>query len=225
MEGICDIDKERLATRAVLVRHGSDEMELELCEYHYNQLRMQQQGLEPDQVPANSAEDSFSEFVSQLGLSPEEESASPHIKQLVNDSAKQSILEAAQTAVAFGRRELNTEHLLYALTATKSVQKLLSTGRKAKKIREQIDARAFKTDRPANQNEPIELTVSPHFRHIFDTAVRASHDLGDSYVGPVHLLIGVAQEPEGVGGAVLRSNGLTAKTLRQKTKQYARDKL
>ena len=53
--GICDIDKEQLVTRAVIVRSGDREMELELCEYHYNQLREQQDVPSTDEQASDAA--------------------------------------------------------------------------------------------------------------------------------------------------------------------------
>lgn len=215
VEGICDIDKQRLATRAVIVRQGNREMELELCEYHYNQLRLQQE-------QADSIEGSFAGFVSQLGFLPDAKDKLPEadVSSIVSDATKESIQHAAQTAVAFGRREVDTEHLLHALAGSNPGKKLLGkSGRKAKDIRTEIEAKALRTERPANPDEPIELTVSPLIRPIFDTAIRASLDLGGGRIEPEHLLIGIAQEPKGMGGEVLRSHGLTARALREQTLQ------
>ncbi len=227
VEGLCDIDKQRLATRAVIVRQGSREMELELCEYHYNQLRLQQEldaaDGEPPSGPVN--DDGFAGFISQLEFLQTGESELPNgdVEKLVSDTAKESIHHAAQTAVAFGRRELDTEHLLHALAGSDSIKKLLGKSwRKTKDIRADIEAAAPRTERPANPDEPIELTVSPRIREIFDTAIRASYDLGSGRIGPEHLLIGIAQQPEGLGGEVLRSHGLTAKSLRTKTLNKAK---
>jgi len=44
----------------------------------------------------------------------------------------------------------------------------------------------------------------------------ASRELGHSYVGPEHLLIGcLVEEDEGIAGAILRRYGLTPQALRQ----------
>jgi len=42
-------------------------------------------------------------------------------------------------------------------------------------------------------------------------------ELGHSYVGPEHLLIGLAEEEEGLAGDLLRRYGLTPQALRQQT--------
>lgn len=225
VEGICDIDKQRLATRAVIVRQGNREMELELCEYHYNQLRLQQElvASPSDEEPRGSIDDSFSGFISQLGFSAEGTTEPADIGKIVSDDAKESIQHAAQTAVTFGRREMGTEHLLHALAGNDSIKKLLGKSRrKTDAIRTYIETNALKTDRPANPDEPIELTVSPHMKIVLDTAIQASRDLGHKRVEPEHLLIGIAQESEGMGGEVLRSYGLSAKTLRRKSMQQAK---
>lgn len=224
--GVCDIDKQRPAMRTVLVRQGEREMELQLCEYHYGQLRLQQEPLlQHDEAPEDSLEDNFAAFLSQLGFSSQADSdfSKADIQDLVSTSAKASIHHAAQTAVTFGRRELDTEHLLHALTGTDAVKTLLGSVRqKGEDIRTYIETNALRTDRPAGAHEPIELTVSPHMKSILNIAIRASQELGKACVGPEHLLIGIAQEPEGLGGEVLRARGLTAKSLRQKTMQQAK---
>ena len=43
----------------------------------------------------------------------------------------------------------------------------------------------------------------------------ASNELGHSYVGPEHFLIGLAEEGEGLAANLLRRYGLTPQALRQ----------
>ena len=47
-------------------------------------------------------------------------------------------------------------------------------------------------------------------------ALQASSDLGHSYVGPEHLLIGLAEEGEGMAADILRRYGLSSQAIRQK---------
>ncbi len=48
-------------------------------------------------------------------------------------------------------------------------------------------------------------------------AFAAAQELGHNYVGPEHLLIGLAEEEDGLAGQVLRKYGLTPPAIRQKT--------
>jgi ATP-dependent Clp protease ATP-binding subunit ClpC len=62
-----------------------------------------------------------------------------------------------------------------------------------------------------------EVGVSPRVKAALMAAFSASRELGHSYVGPEHLLIGLAEEEEGLAGDLLRRYGLTAQALRQQT--------
>ncbi|HZA51001.1 MAG TPA: ATP-dependent Clp protease ATP-binding subunit [Myxococcaceae bacterium] len=59
--------------------------------------------------------------------------------------------------------------------------------------------------------------MSPRVKSALMAAFNASRDLGHSYVGPEHLLIGLAEEQEGLAGDLLRRYGLTGHALRQQT--------
>ncbi len=51
---------------------------------------------------------------------------------------------------------------------------------------------------------------------MLEKAFSSSRQLGHSYIGPEHLLIGLLQEDEGMAGDILRKYGLTPESLRQK---------
>lgn len=53
-------------------------------------------------------------------------------------------------------------------------------------------------------------------KKVFNFAFQASRDLGHSYVGPEHLLIGLASVPESIAGTLLKKYGVTPEALRQK---------
>src|SRR5690606_25480784 len=64
-----------------------------------------------------------------------------------------------------------------------------------------------------------EVGVSPRLKDALNRAFIASNELGHSYVGPEHLLIGLAEEGEGLAAAILRKYGLTPQALRQQVTQ------
>lgn len=218
--GICDIDKEQLATRAVIVRSGDREMELELCEYHYNQLREQQGGPSADNPAYGTAtlsKENFDSFVSQLGYTPGQEDKQKKIRGQMSDQTKDIVQQAAETAVKFGRREIDTEHLLHAMADNSAVQEIFKgSDLKDSEVKSYIDTHAPKFDRLAKPYEPIEITVSSPVKRAVDTALEVSDELGHNYVGPEHLLIGLAQESSGMAGKILREHGLTPKAIKQK---------
>nr|WP_281035767.1 ATP-dependent Clp protease ATP-binding subunit [Mesorhizobium sp. M4B.F.Ca.ET.013.02.1.1] len=64
-------------------------------------------------------------------------------------------------------------------------------------------------------DESGEIGVTPRMKSALGHAFTASHELGHSYVGPEHLLIGLAEEEEGIAGELLRRYGLTPQAIRQ----------
>lgn len=222
-DGICDIDKQRPATHAVRVRKNGNETTLELCSVHYNQLRAQQAQTSPFESLFSGSGlgdffgDDFPSFASQLGTPLPREQEATNIEEFISENTKEIIQEAAETAVKFGRREVDTEHLLYALADNDVVQEIFKQFKlKSEDIKGYIDSNAPKGDQKDTDGKNIEVTVSPRVKQVLEQAFSSSRQLGHSYIGPEHLLIGLLQEDEGMAGDILRKYGLTPESLRQK---------
>ena len=124
--------------------------------------------------------------------------------------------KAAQRAVAFGKREVDTEHLLDALMDSDVVEAILKQVKVSPdEVRNQIQSDAERGDFTPDRDEQIEISVSPRVKSALEHAFNASRELGHSYVGPEHLLIGLAEEQDGLAGDLLRKYGLTPHALRQ----------
>lgn len=222
-DGICDIDKQRPATHTVRVRRNGKETTLELCSIHYNQLRFQQAQTSPfEALFSNSsfgdlASNDFPSFASQLGTPLPREQEATSIEEFISENTKEIIQQAAETAVKFDRREVDTEHLLYALADNDVVQEIFKQFKlKSEDIKGYIDANAPRGGQKVSSEKNIEVTVSPRIKQVLEEAFSSSRELGHSYVGPEHLLVGLIQEDEGMGGDILRKYGLTSESLRQK---------
>lgn len=222
-DGICDIDKQRPATHTVRVSQNGRETTLELCDTHYNQLRAQQDQTSPfESLFSGRGFDDFfgSDFhsiASQLGTPLPREREATNIEEYISENTKEIIQQAAETAVNFGRREVDTEHLLYALADSDVVQEIFKQFKlKSEDIKGYIETNAPKGDQKAADEKNIEVTVSPRVKQVLEQAFASSRQLGHSYVGPEHLLIGLLQEDEGMAGDILRKYGLTPESLRQK---------
>ncbi|MDB5165834.1 MAG: ATPase with chaperone, ATP-binding subunit [Candidatus Saccharibacteria bacterium] len=221
--GICDIDKQRSATHTVRVKQNGREVTLELCAEHYNQLRSQQARTSPfeslfsDSSFGNFFGDDFPSFASQLGSPLPREREATNIEEFISENTKEIIQQAAETAVRFGRREVDTEHLLYALADSDVVQEIFKQFKlKSEDIKGYIEANSPKDSSKTLDEEKVEVTVSPRVKQVLEQAFDSSRQLGHSYVGPEHLLIGLLQEDEGMAGDILRKYGLTPESLRQK---------
>jgi len=130
----------------------------------------------------------------------------------ISEQAEKLLQEAARHAADMGRSEVDTEHLLLALTGSEVVRTVLDQFKiSVDQLKSQIEAEAKRGEKPHEG----EIGVSPRVKDALSRAFGASTDLGHSYVGPEHLLIGLAEEGEGLAANMLRKLGLTPQALRQ----------
>ncbi|MCW7543650.1 AAA family ATPase [Aurantimonas litoralis] len=134
------------------------------------------------------------------------------IADRLSEQGNKLLQDAAQKAGEFGRSEVDTEHLLLALTSSDVVKTILEQFKvDVDDLRRQIEKEAKRGDAKTEG----EIGVSPRLKDALNRAFIASNELGHSYVGPEHLLIGLAEEGEGLAAAMLRKLGLTPQALRQ----------
>ncbi|MDB5186028.1 MAG: ATPase with chaperone, ATP-binding subunit [Candidatus Saccharibacteria bacterium] len=223
--GICDVCKTRPATHRVQISQNNRETILELCDIDFAKLRQRQMATSPFESLFSRfggpgmdpfAED-FGELASQTGTPLPRDREATNIEEYISEHTKELIQRAAETAVSFGRNEVDTEHLLYALADSDVIQEILKQFKlKVDDIKSYIEANAPR-EKQAEREGTIELTVSPRVKRVLENAFRNSQELGHSYIGPEHLLIGLVQEDEGMAGEILRKYGLTPEAIRQKT--------
>ncbi len=212
MDTVCDICKIRPATHRVQVTQNGQTAELNVCNVDYARLR-QQAGTSSPFESLFSGGDLFSTFEQQFQRP--ERSQAVGIETLLSDSAKEVIQEAGEVAHKFGRPEVDTEHLLYALADNDVVGEILHQYKiTPKDIRGYIDANAPK-GKPGEVK--AEMGVSPRIKSVLSNAYQISRELGHGYIGPEHLLIALAAEEDAMAGEVLHKYGLTPESLRAKT--------
>jgi ATP-dependent Clp protease ATP-binding subunit ClpC len=130
----------------------------------------------------------------------------------ISDQAERLLQETARHAAERGRPEVDTEHLLLALLGSEVVKTVLGQFKiSADQLRTQIEQEAKRGEKPHEG----EMGVAPRVKDALSRAFTASTDMGHSYVGPEHLLIGLAEEGEGLAANILRKLGLTPQALRQ----------
>jgi ATP-dependent Clp protease ATP-binding subunit ClpC len=221
-DGICDICKKRPAEYQVkLVRNGK-EIDLELCAVDYARLRRQQATTSPFEslfgglsMP-DMLSSEFPGFTPPSDYPVATDRESVNIEEYISDHTRDLIQQAGETAVKFGRREIDTEHLLYAIVDSDVVQEILKQFKVSpQEIKNYIESHAPKGQVEAPAEGPREISVSPRLKNVLETAFRVSRDLGHSYIGPEHLLIGLAAEDEGMAGELLRKYDLKPEAIRQ----------
>lgn len=130
----------------------------------------------------------------------------------LSENAEEMLQKAGQYASEYNRPEIDTEHLLLALTDSEVVQSVFNQFKiKVDDLKRQIEAEAKRGER-LNEGD---IGVSPRVKDALSRAFAASNDLGHAYVGPEHFLIGLSEEGEGLAANLLRKYGLTPQSIRQ----------
>ncbi|SOR27607.1 Chaperone protein ClpB [Methylorubrum extorquens] len=142
------------------------------------------------------------------------------IAERLSAHAEEILQGAARRARDLNRREVDTEHLLYALTESDVVRTIFDQFKvTVEDLRRQLDQDGQGTggeaDADRSDTDDAAVGVSPRVKNALSRAFQASRDFGHSYVGPEHLLIGLTEEGEGLAADVLRRYGLTPQAIRQ----------
>ncbi|HFT8606846.1 TPA: AAA family protein disaggregase ClpG [Pseudomonas aeruginosa] len=217
---LCAICHERPAVARVSLVQNGQRRELALCELHYRQLMRQQRMRSPLESlfgGGSPFDEIFSGFGEQSPATPvrAREPEAVDIAEYFSKQTTEYLQRAAQVAAEFGKREVDTEHLLYALADADVVQAVLKQfGLSPADLKQYIEANAV---RGASKGEASEdMTISPRVKSALQHAFALSRELGHSYVGPEHLLLGLAAVPDSFAGTLLKKYGLTEQALRQK---------
>lgn len=220
MDTLCEICGIRPATHRVQVTQNGRTQELDVCDVDYQKLR-QQSGMSSPFESMFFGNDPFAAFrnmsTGSSGYEAQTSSSSRNLENAFSATTKELIQKAGEVAHEFGRREVDTEHLLYALASSDVVAEILKQYKlMPKDVTGYIDANAPKGDRKS-VSENQEMGVSPRVKSVLTNAFRIAQELGHSYIGPEHLVIALAAEDEGMAHDVLTKYGLTPESLQQKT--------
>jgi len=226
--GICDVCGTRPATVHARAVVNGEQRNLELCDEDYRRMLSEQKRTSPlESLFGNSQlgrlfDDNFFGTGGRSGSAPGSGASaqqpapreSVDISEYLSERAKDSLKNAAGFAQERGRREVDTEHLLYTLADADVVQAILEHFKiEPNVLRQHIKDNTPKTDVVGDGSR--ETGVTPRLKDALTRAISASRDLGHNYVGPEHLLIGLAEEGEGLAADVLQQYGITPQAIRQ----------
>ncbi|OAJ57373.1 Clp protease ClpC [Paraburkholderia ginsengiterrae] len=223
MPALCEICHARPAVARVTVVQNGERKSMSICDYDYRQLMRHQSALNPfDSLLGGGGLSRFFGGVGHESGHDDEEFAAEVPRESVDatDAFSEQTLEllqrAAEKAHELHRNELDTQDLLYVLADTDVCTALLKELKLSPQdIKGYIDQHA--QTGTADPDAPIDrMTISPRLKKAFQYAFQASRDLGHSYVGPEHLLIGLAAVPDSIAGTLLKKYGVTPEALRQK---------
>ncbi|MFM0018945.1 ATP-dependent Clp protease ATP-binding subunit [Paraburkholderia azotifigens] len=217
---MCDICGVRPASVRVTIAQDGKRRDLDVCDYHYNQLTRHQRYVSPLESLFGGMFDEPSGFggreqaPSDRMVAPAQQEG-PGIDARFSDQSKEILQRSAERAVQFGSREVDTEHLLYELPDSDVVAALLKRFKiSTDELRAYIDEHAPRSEN-TDSADGAQLGVSPRVKSALDWAFIISRELGHSYVGPEHILLGLAEVPESFAGTLLAKYGLTPQALRQ----------
>jgi ATP-dependent Clp protease ATP-binding subunit ClpC len=225
---LCDICRKRPAALRVTVSENARRRTLSVCEQDYARLRAR--NASPFESLFGGAP--FGEDDLLGGLFADEgvglpsgvgrqrrprDRESVDLGEFLSVQGEEILQQAARAAVERGARDVDSEHLLLALADNDVVQAILTRFKlSVEELKRQVDEMSPRREAKDGPAKREQVGVSPRVKGALESAFRASRDLGHSYVGPEHLLIGLAEE-EGLAGDLLRRYGLTPQALRQQT--------
>jgi len=156
---------------------------------------------------ASPFDDIFARFFG--GAQPQRPAQRIDIGQLLTTQGREVIRDAATQAARWGDPDLDTDHLLWAVTRQEPVRRLLSAaGADPDAIARTIESQA---DTGQPRDEVPNLT--PAAKRALLDARQISRAFGSSYIGPEHLLFALAVNPESAAGRILRDARVTPEAL------------
>ncbi|MFC9660530.1 ATP-dependent Clp protease ATP-binding subunit [Nocardia sp. NPDC127606] len=122
--------------------------------------------------------------------------------KLMTDNAKLLVGTAREAAQEWGNPEITPEHLLYAATEAEPGRSIvaelsLDPDQVAEQMEDYLD-----TGRPS-EDDLADITLSPATKVALRAAQRQAAQAGSSYIGPEHILLGIASLPDSVAAQAL----------------------
>jgi ATP-dependent Clp protease ATP-binding subunit ClpC len=113
-----------------------------------------------------------------------------------------------------GHEYIGTEHLLLGLIHERegiAARALMELGVSLEAVRERIEETVGRTTGEPTGNPPF----TPRAKKVLELSLREALQLGHSYIGTEHLLLGIVREGEGVAARVLEGLGFDLPRVRQ----------
>ncbi|RVW08412.1 ATP-dependent Clp protease ATP-binding subunit [Prescottella agglutinans] len=146
-------------------------------------------------------DDIFARFFGS-GLSSQPPVQRVDLGRLLNDGARRLIATARDAATEWGNSEITPEHLLYAAAQNDPTRGVLSSiNLDPDELASKMAAHLDKHGTP--KTEAGSPSLSPAAKLALRTAQQQASESGSSYIGPEHILIGIAANSESPAGKAL----------------------
>ncbi|WP_225847144.1 ATP-dependent Clp protease ATP-binding subunit [Streptomyces sp. HPF1205] len=159
--------------------------------------------------PEGYGPDSFGEFLARFLGGGQRRGPQPiDIGRLMSEPARQMVAGAAAYAAEHGSSDLATEHLLRAALAIEPTRSLMArSGADPDRLAGEIDRRAGEVEPGGDRRsrDPVSLSVTPAVKRALLDAHELARAGGAGYIGPEHLLAGLAANPDSAAGHILNA--------------------
>jgi hypothetical protein len=123
------------------------------------------------------------------------------------ERARRGIVLAQEEAQRLGNNYIGTEHILLGIISERdniASKTLTSLGVTLEKVRVEVEAIVGRGGQTVQQ----EMVFTPRAKYALKLANQAAAELGASYIGTEHLLLGLMREGEGVAARVFKNLGV-----------------
>src|SRR5918911_1628145 len=134
------------------------------------------------------------------------------------DRARRVVVLAQEEARMLSHNYIGTEHILLGLihegegVAAKALESLDIS---LEAVRAQVEEIIGQGERPP----PVYIPFTPRAKKVLELSLREALQLGHSYIGTEHILLGLIREGEGVAAQVLQKLGADLNRVRQQVIQ------
>ncbi|MEO0202514.1 MAG: ATP-dependent Clp protease ATP-binding subunit [candidate division WOR-3 bacterium] len=133
------------------------------------------------------------------------------------ERTKRALLSAREEALRFGNEYIGTEHLLLGILNINegiAIAALTNLGIDLEELRTSIEHSIHRGE-ISRRNTPSELPLNTSSKRAINNAIEEARRMGQSLVGPEHLLLGLLRDRRSLAAQILESMGIDYDSLRQ----------
>ncbi|SKB13545.1 ATP-dependent Clp protease ATP-binding subunit clpA homolog [Planktothrix sp. PCC 11201] len=130
-----------------------------------------------------------------------------------SDKAIKAVMLAQEEARRLGHNFVGTEQILVGLMSegtSVAAKTLKAQGLSLREVQKEVEAIIGR----GSGFLPVEIPFTPRAKRIFETAMKEARQMGNNYIGPEHILLGLLQDNEGVAAKVLENLGVDRSQVR-----------
>ncbi len=133
------------------------------------------------------------------------------ILSYLSESGKKALEAAREIAIELNHDFLGAEHLLMGVLSNHNLatELLEEAGINTNSIKEKVRQELI----PESPREITEITLTPRAKRALEMAFEISRSIGDTYIGPEHILLGIIGEGESPAARILKESGVSIEKI------------